>query len=135
MNGMSRFENLMKTPDKAVSLDEYIEHLKSGFRAADLHALREFVPRLRAKAHAAEEAGQSDLRGGVTLLERALLSDEAARASDPLPAHLAEAGVAATYLLKGVDIIPDMVPGIGFSDDAWIVARVLQRNPSLAGEA
>lgn len=125
----------MKAPDKAVSLDEYIEHLKSGFHAADLRALRAFVPKLREKAAAAGRDGQADLVEGVNVLERVLLSDDVERSADPLPAHLAEAGVAAAYLLKGVDIIPDVVPGIGFSDDAWVVARVLQRNPALAGGA
>jgi hypothetical protein len=125
----------MNAPDKAVSLDEYIEHLKAGFHAADLRALRAFIPQLRAKAASAGEAGQGDLVKGVNVLERTLLSGEVDACSDPLPTHLAEAGVAAAYLLKGIDIIPDVVPGIGFSDDAWIVSRVLQRNPALAGAA
>jgi uncharacterized membrane protein YkvA (DUF1232 family) len=51
--------------------------------------------------------------------------------SDPLPAHLAEAGAAAFYILKGVDIIPDSIPEIGLTDDARILARVFERNPSL----
>lgn len=123
--------NTMKHKDKAVSLDEYIEHLTSGFDASGLLALREWMPRLREKAEAAGAAGHADLVEGVKHLERVLLSEEAARAEDPLPKHLAEAGAAATYLLKGIDIIPDMVPEIGYSDDAWIVARVLQRNPEL----
>lgn len=122
----------MNTPDKAVSLDEYIEHMKSGFHAADLRALRAFVPKLREKAASAGAAGQDELVEGVRLLERVLLSEEAAQSTDPLPQHLAEAGVAAAYLLKGVDIIPDVVPGIGFADDSWIVARVLRRNPGIA---
>jgi uncharacterized membrane protein YkvA (DUF1232 family) len=50
---------------------------------------------------------------------------------DPLPAHLAEAGVAAAYILKGVDLIPDSIPEIGLTDDARILARVLDRNPTL----
>jgi uncharacterized membrane protein YkvA (DUF1232 family) len=121
----------MNQPQPAVSLDEYIEHLKSGFHAADLLSLRNLVPQLREKAAAAGTAGHPDVMEGARILERTLLSAEAAAASDPLPKHLAEAGVAAAYLLKGIDIIPDMVPEIGYSDDAWIVARVLQRNPEL----
>jgi hypothetical protein len=124
-----------KHPGKAVSLDEYIEHLKSGFRATDLQAIRGLLPKLHEKAAAAGAAGHPDLIEGVKVLERTLLSEEASRSGDPLPPHIAEAGVAAAYLLKGIDIIPDMIPDIGYSDDAWIVARVLQRNPGLAGSA
>ena len=47
--------------------------------------------------------------------------------------HLAEAGVAAYYILKGADIIPDSIPEIGLTDDARILARVFERNATLRG--
>ena len=40
---------------------------------------------------------------------------------------IAEAAFSLTYLLKGVDIIPDDIPGAGFADDAAIVALVMER--------
>ncbi|MFZ9919811.1 MAG: hypothetical protein ACO3FQ_01460 [Terrimicrobiaceae bacterium] len=46
-----------------------------------------------------------------------------------LPAHLAEAGVATDYILKGIDLIPDSISEIGLTDEARILARVLERNP------
>lgn len=40
----------------------------------------------------------------------------------------AEALFALSYLLKGVDVIPDSLPGIGFSDDSAIIREVLARS-------
>jgi uncharacterized membrane protein YkvA (DUF1232 family) len=39
--------------------------------------------------------------------------------------------VAAYYILKGADIIPDSIPEIGLTDDARILARVFERNATL----
>ena len=75
-----------------------------------------------------------DLVHGIELLIGLLESPETENCFDPLPKHLAEAGVAAAYILKGVDIIPDSIPEIGLTDDARIVARVLERNPVLRGD-
>lgn len=121
----------MATPGKAVSTDEYIEQHSAEFRADELRGLRDLLPQLREKAAAARADGQEQLAEDAVVLERVILSDETTHASDPLPAHLAETGMAAAYLLKGIDIIPDFLPEIGFCDDAWIVARVLERNPVL----
>lgn len=121
----------MTTPEKAVSIDEYIDRHRAEFRAGNLNELRNLLPQLREKGAAAAAAGEDQLSKDAIVLERVIASGEAAHAGDPLPVHLAEAGVAASYLLKGVDIIPDFLPEIGFCDDACIVARVLERNPSL----
>jgi uncharacterized membrane protein YkvA (DUF1232 family) len=40
----------------------------------------------------------------------------------------AEAAFALIYLHQEIDLIPDSLPGIGFTDDATIVALVLERN-------
>jgi uncharacterized membrane protein YkvA (DUF1232 family) len=40
---------------------------------------------------------------------------------------IAEAAFALFYLRKGVDIIPDGIPGSGFADDAAVVAVVFER--------
>ena len=76
-----------------------------------------------------------DLQEGVELLIHWIECEEAASLEDPLPSHLAEAGVAAAYILKGVDLIPDTIPEIGLTDDARILARVLERNPMLRRNA
>jgi uncharacterized membrane protein YkvA (DUF1232 family) len=40
---------------------------------------------------------------------------------------IAEAAFSLKYLLKGVDIIPDNIPGAGFADDAAIISLVMER--------
>lgn len=123
----------MKKPSSAVSIDEYLDQKLASFKAADLDALRARIGGLRAKMHQASERGHHDLASGM---KRIIALLEASRpSSDPLPRHLAEAGVAAAYLLKGVDIIPDAIPQIGLMDDEWIVRRVLDRNPVLQSDA
>lgn len=42
---------------------------------------------------------------------------------------LAEAIFALMYLYKGVDIIPDNIPEIGYSDDSAVVRMVLMAHP------
>jgi len=118
-------------PGKAVSIDEFIASEVENFTASDFVALRDHVPALRSKMQTEQARIHYDLQQGVELLidwieDEDLVSDE-----DPLPAHLAEAGVAAAYILKGVDLIPDSIPEIGLTDDARILARVLDRNPIL----
>ena len=39
---------------------------------------------------------------------------------------IAEAAFALSYLRKGIDIIPDRIPDIGYADDAAIIATVFE---------
>lgn len=124
----------MNTPnpfEKAVSLDEYISSQRESIERSDLLGLRKLIPALQEKSLLAQASGYPDLIKGVEVLTDLLLSEEVEASGDPLPTHLAEAGVAARYLLKGIDLIPDSLPKIGLADDAWVVARVFQRNPEL----
>ncbi len=121
-------------PDKAVSIDEFLDAEVSKFRAADLVGLRRHVDGLRGKMESEQARVHFDLVQGIGLLIGLLQSPESENCSDPLPRHLAEAGVAAAYILKGVDFIPDSIPEIGLTDDARILARVLERNPVLRGD-
>lgn len=120
-------------PDKAVSIDEFLDAEVSKFGAADFAGLRRHVDGLRGKMESEQARVHYDLVQGIELLIGLLESPESENCSDPLPKHLAEAGVAAAYILKGVDIIPDSIPEIGLTDDARILARVLERNPALRG--
>jgi hypothetical protein len=121
-------------PDKAVSIDDFLDAEVSKFRAADLVGLRRHISGLRGKMESEQAQVHYDLVHGIELLIGLLESPETENCFDPLPKHLAEAGVAAAYILKGVDIIPDSIPEIGLTDDARIVARVLERNPVLRGD-
>ena len=122
---------IMKHPEQAVSTDEFIIRQSSSMTADELRGLRRFVAALDQKKKEAESRQHAKLAEGMATLGTWLSSSEVTDAADPLPQHLAEAGAALRYVLKGVDIIPDSVPGLGLSDDEWIVGRVLQRNPSL----
>ncbi|MBU3665481.1 MAG: DUF1232 domain-containing protein [Chthoniobacterales bacterium] len=121
----------MKTPEPAVSTDEFIIKQSRDTTADELRGLRRFVGALDQKKKAAAAGGHPDLAEGVATLGALLASPEVTDATDPLPPHLAEAGAALRYVLKGIDIIPDSVPGLGLADDEWIVTRVMQRNPVL----
>lgn len=122
---------IMKSPEQAVSTDEFIVKQSGSMTADELRGLRRFVAALDQKKKEAESRQHTELADGMAALGTWLSSSEVTDATDPLPQHLAEAGAALRYVLKGVDIIPDTVPGLGLADDQWIVGRVLQRNPSL----
>lgn len=118
-------------PQKAVSIDEFIEGEKQHITSKSLLKLIDLIPNLRAKMETEQARAHYDLIQGVEILIQILQSSDVSKSSDPLPPHLAEAGVAAYYILKGVDIIPDSIPEIGLTDDARILARVFERNSSL----
>lgn len=120
---------------RAVSLDEYIETESPSINAGKLRQLAGMTRQMREKLITEQARQHHDLHEGTDALVLLLESSQVASCSDPLPKHLAEAGVAAAYLLKGVDLIPDWVPEIGLTDDARLVARVLERNPELARKA
>ena len=122
-------------PGKAISIDEFIESEVENYNASDFLSLRDHVDALRSKMQTEQAQIHFDLQQGVELLIRWIESDQFEALQDPLPAHLAEAGVAAAYILKGVDLIPDSIPEIGLTDDARILARVLERNPELRSNA
>ena len=118
-------------PDKAISIDEFLDDEVAKFRAADLTGLRRHIDGLRGKMESDQARAHYDLVQGIGMLISLLQSPATENCSDPLPKHLAEAGVAAAYILKGVDLIPDSIPEIGLTDDARILARVMERNPAL----
>ena len=119
------------SPNEAILLDEYIENERAGMTAECLRELGGFSARIFAKLASEQARQHHDLHEGTRCLMRILAPELLGSYADPLPAHLAEAGVALAYLLKGVDFIPDSVLEIGLTDDARVVARVLDRNPEL----
>lgn len=118
-------------PQKAVSIDEFIDSESRSITSKKLVKLIDLIPNLRAKMETEQAQAHYDLIQGVEILIQILQSPEVSNSSDPLPPHLSELGVAAYYILKGVDIIPDSIPEIGLTDDARILARVFERNSSL----
>jgi len=120
-----------ESPEMAVSIDEYIENEKLKISASSIRELAGFTQQLRDKMKTEQAQQHHDLQENTEFLVTVLRSLRARNCRDPLPEDLAEAGVAASYLLKSVDIIPDFIPEIGLTDDARLVARVFARNPSL----
>jgi uncharacterized membrane protein YkvA (DUF1232 family) len=112
-------------------LDDYIQKASLTMTADHLRELAGMTRQMREKLTMEQARQHFDLHEGTDVLVRLLESEVVAGCTDPLPVWLAEAGVAAAYLLKGVDLIPDWIPEIGLTDDARIVARVLDRNPGL----
>lgn len=119
------------TPEQAVSIDEFIESGRMKMSADELRALGRHLKAFERKAEQSAAEKRLELLRGIRLMVDVLASRELAVQRDPLPADVAELGVAANYLLKGFDLIPDSLAEIGLSDDEWVVVRVLQRNPGL----
>lgn len=120
-----------KAPEEAVSIDEYLESRRRTMKADDLRAMRRHVGAFKGKADQATDERRTELLRGMRLMLELLGSEGLERQTDPLPDDIAELGVAMHYLLKGFDLIPDSLEGIGLADDEWVVARVLQRHPGL----
>ena len=114
-----------------ISIDDYIETEAATMSAQKLKELAGMTRQMRIKLTTEQARGHFDLHEATDVLVKLLESEKVANCTDPLPRCLAEAGVGAAYLLKGVDLIPDWVPEIGLTDDARVVARVLSRNPEL----
>lgn len=122
---------MIKSPEHAVSLDEYIDDRCPAMSADNLRELGRHLKAFERKAEQAAEEKRIDLLRGIRVMVDMFASRDLADLRDPLPRDIAELGVAAHYLLKGFDLIPDSLSGIGLADDEWIVARVMQRNPRL----
>ncbi len=115
--------------ETAQTFDEHIEAERVHINRAAMIRLVGFSERVRAKlAEPGAVAIPALVEGGERLM-RALERGNAEGIRDPLPSAVAEAGVAIQYLLKGMDLIPDSVPGLGFLDDAALIAKVIDRNP------
>lgn len=119
-------------PEEAISIDEFIETERPEITAAILLELAGFSKEIASKLATEQARQHHDLQEQTGHLLRLFNSDIVKQATDPLPNALAEAGVAARYLLKGIDLIPDSIPEIGLTDDARIMARVFERNPELS---
>ena len=116
-------------PSVVVSIDEYISAAAETVVEDDIKTITASRERIEEQL-ALEGARQHyDLVEGVHALLIHLDALSAER--NCLSSETSEAAVALLYFLSESDIIPDSLPEIGFTDDARIVARVLDRNPSL----
>jgi uncharacterized membrane protein YkvA (DUF1232 family) len=109
-------------------ITEYIEHHARLVTPATAEAFRQHIPALQFKS-AEIDASQAPLlpRQLDFLIE--LFEDVLDGVYTEFSyAAFGEAVFALQYLLQSVDLIPDSLPGLGFKDDASIVAAVLARN-------
>ena len=129
---MSHFEDLSvpiwKAAGKPMTIDEFIEDQRQCVKVIDLGVLRAFSSRLVGKLNGTNADHYPGLSDSVYIIVQVLESPAARRATDPLPAWLAEIAFAAGYLLKGFDLIPDHFVEIGLADDALILGRAIERN-------
>lgn len=116
-------------PSVVVSVDQYMVEAAEKIVEADLRFLAGSRGRIEEKLALEAVRQHYDLVEGIRML---LAHFEARPAgSRDLGGATREAAAGLLYFLSGADLIPDSTPEIGFTDDARIVACVLDRNPSL----
>jgi uncharacterized membrane protein YkvA (DUF1232 family) len=129
---MAHFKNVpvpvWTVAGNSVTIDEFIESQRQYVNSSDLAMLRLFSNRLVAKLKGANADDYPGLAEAVRVIVRILESPAARQAKDPLPDWLAESAFAASYLLRGFDLIPDHFLEIGLADDALILRLVIERN-------
>jgi len=106
------------------SIQEFVVQGGQAITAGEVDTFRRQLALYKLKAETLEAAGQSRLRERTAFLLRFVedvLDDEYVTSDF---AALPEAIFAVRYVAKGVDIIPDSVPGLGYSDDAAVVNAV-----------
>src|ERR1700741_3600148 len=121
--------NIWKVAGRPVTIDEFIEDGASrldaiGFRQLPCAVIDRFPQQiLNDDFKTFPERGEA-----VEQIIEFLRLPEAWQANEPLPRWLAEAAFGARYLLKRFDLIEDHLPEIGLSDDALLLARILELN-------
>lgn len=119
---LSRYLADMSRPGREATPSQHLERGAECVQSEDMAVLPRLRPALQAKL-----AGIGDsprLKERLALLLRYL--EEAP--ADPAGSCQREAAFAVFYFLKGFDLIPDSLPGIGLLDDALLVETVLRRN-------
>lgn len=107
------------------SIQDFVTQGGQSVTAGEVDAFRGHLAAYKLKAEMLEAAGQPVLREQSGLLLRYIedVLDDAYLPEDF--SALPEAVFAMRYLAKGVDIIPDTIPGIGYKDDAEVIHAVL----------
>lgn len=109
-----------------------VEYLKSN--SGEIHRLlKDPMKAFRTLRNARKKGSKITLGSFVELKDEFLLMLEMAKAyirreyrTVPVKSILAILGMA-VYVLNPIDVIPDVIPGIGYIDDAFVVALVLKQ--------
>jgi uncharacterized membrane protein YkvA (DUF1232 family) len=121
-------EMIWKAAGKVLTIDEFIENQRQNMNSVEIAQLRARSSRLMDKLKGTTARDYPGLAEGIRLTVQVLDSPTARRTRDPLPNWLAEIGSAAAYVMNCFDLIPDRFSGIGLSDDAFLLRRVIERN-------
>ncbi len=107
------------------SIQDFVTQGGQSVTAGEVGAFRNHLAAYKLKAEMLATAGQVRLREQSAFLLR-YIEDVLDGMYVPEDfSALPDAVFAMRYLAKGVDIIPDSVPGIGYKDDAEVVHAVL----------
>lgn len=109
----------------SANIQDFVVQGGQAVTAGEVAAFRNHLAAYKLKAETLELEGQPLLREAVQFLLRYIedVLDDVFVPADF--AALPEAVFAVRYVAKGVDIIPDSVPGIGWTDDAAVVGAVI----------
>jgi hypothetical protein len=107
------------------NIQDFVVQGGQAVTAGEVAAFRNHLAAYKLKAETLELEGQSVLREEVQFLLRYIedVLDDVFVPADF--SALPEAVFAVRYVARGVDIIPDSVPDIGWSDDAAVVGAVI----------
>ncbi len=119
---LSRYLADMSRPGREATPSQHLERGAACVCDEDRVALGRLRPALAAKLAGVGDSAR--LKERIGLLLRFL--EEAP--ADPGSAAQREAAFAVFYFLKGFDLIPDSLPGVGLLDDAMLVETALRRN-------
>jgi uncharacterized membrane protein YkvA (DUF1232 family) len=119
---LSRYLADMTRPGREASPSQHVERGAECVRAEDLDGVPRLRPALEAKLARITDSDRLKARLAILLQ---YLHETPGR---PGTACQKEAAFALAYFLKGFDLIPDSVPGVGLLDDALLVETVLRRN-------
>jgi|GEM_PF-2336462 len=107
------------------TIQEYVVSGGQAVTAGEVDAFRRHFAAYKLKIELLEGIGQSVLRERASFLIR-FVEDVLDGEYDPTDfAALPEAIFAVKYLAKGIDIIPDSLPDVGYTDDNAVVASVI----------
>jgi uncharacterized membrane protein YkvA (DUF1232 family) len=109
-------------------LSEYIEFGARKISPVSVEAFRQHLPQLQIKTVEIDAPKQPHLVRQIEFLTRYVEDCADGVWKDYPYVTFAEALFALMYLLRGVDIIPDMIPDIGYADDSSLMRAVLSRS-------
>lgn len=107
---------------------EFVMHGASKMTPREVENVVRAIPTLRLEWTQIDEKTYPGLAERVEFLARLVEDFDAGLQKDLSFEAAAEAAFALAYFYREIDIIPDFIPEIGYSDDAQVVDIVLQRH-------